>query len=154
LSGRKSLVEKTSSSVPIRVENVSNVPVEDLTKNGAEKVRVQYLIDERHGSNCFYLRQYTVLKGGHTPLDRHEYEHQVYVLSGRGLIRQGEPSQACRGLHQGDVVFIPSNAVHQFTNESDEPFVFVCVKGNPKLYAAETEGSGQSIQSQGSKGNC
>lgn len=131
------MAQKTESKERIFAVNASSVSVEDLTKKGAEKVKVRYLIDERHGSDRFALRQYTVEKGGHTPLDQHEYEHQVYVLSGRGLVREAEHSPILRELSEGDAVFVPSNAVHQFINQRDEPFVFLCVKGNPKLYSAK-----------------
>lgn len=127
------MVQKVESK--ILVTSIDSVPIEDMTKRGARDVKVQYLIDEQHGSNRFALRLYTVLKGGHTPLDQHNYEHQVYVLSGHGLLRESEQNQsALRELREGDAIFVPSNAVHQFLNKHDEPFVFLCVKGNPKLY--------------------
>lgn len=106
-----------------------------MQKKGAENVKVRYLIDERHGSNRFSLRLYAVQKNGHTPLDQHEYEHQVYVLSGEGKLRgEKENGPVLRTLRAGDTVFLPSNAVHQFVNERGEPFIFLCVKGNPALY--------------------
>jgi quercetin dioxygenase-like cupin family protein len=123
----------------VLVLNSNSVAAEHMEKIGAERVKVRYLIDERQGSNRFALRQYTVEKGGHTPLDQHQYEHHVYVLSGRGLLRESKDGPGLRELNAGDVVFIPSNGVHQFINERDEPFVFLCVKGNPKLYSSDTE---------------
>jgi quercetin dioxygenase-like cupin family protein len=147
------LVQKTETGERIFVVNARAVPVEDLAKKSAAKVKVRYLIDERHGSNRFALRQYAVEKGGHTPLDQHEYEHQVFVLSGRGLLREAEQSPVLRELGEGDCVFVPSNAVHQFSNERDEPFVFLCVKGNPKLYAAKGGGQKQRSGSQDSADN-
>jgi quercetin dioxygenase-like cupin family protein len=122
----------------VLVLNSNIVAAEDMGKIGAQRVKVQYLIDERHGSNRFALRQYTVEKGGHTPLDQHQYEHHVYVLAGRGLLRESKDGPALRELHAGDVIFVPSNGVHQFLNERDEPFVFLCVKGNPKLYSSKS----------------
>jgi hypothetical protein len=62
------MVQKTAREKRILTVNANAVPVEELTKKGAEKVRVQYLVDERHGSNRFALRQYTVEKGGTLPL--------------------------------------------------------------------------------------
>ncbi|MGA2791107.1 MAG: cupin domain-containing protein [Candidatus Bathyarchaeia archaeon] len=133
------MVQETHTKQNILIVNASAVPVEDFVKNGAEKVRVSYLIDERHGSDRFSLRLYTLEKGGHTPLDEHVHEHHVYVLSGRGLLRQSKETRPLRALKQGDTIFIPSMAVHQFSNESDEPFVFLCVKGNPTLYSSNVQ---------------
>jgi quercetin dioxygenase-like cupin family protein len=115
--------------------NAAHVPVERLEKRGAEKTQVQYLIDDRQGSDRFALRLYTVEKGGHTPLDEHPYEHHVYVLSGQGLLRRSKDANSpLQILKPRDTIFIPSNAVHQFSNTQDERFVFLCVKGNPELY--------------------
>ena len=72
-------------------------------------------------------------------MDEHAHEHQVYVLSGRGLLRQSKETRSLRALKPGDTIFIPSMAVHQFSNESDEPFVFLCVKGNPTLYSSDVQ---------------
>lgn len=128
--------QKATHEPRIFLTNPSNVPVEKLDKVGAEKTLVQYLLDDRHGSNRFALRLYTVQKGGHTPLDEHVHEHQVYVVSGKGLLRQSRDTNApLEELKPGDSLFIPSNSIHQFSNIQDEPFVFLCVKGNPQLYA-------------------
>lgn len=133
------MAQKTEKESIFQV-NARAVPIEDLAKQGADKVQVRYLIDERHGSNRFALRLYTVQKGGHTPLDQHEHEHNVYVLSGEGLLRETkENSLGVRQVREGDAIFISSNAVHQFINERDEPLVFLCVKGNPSLYSTSSQ---------------
>ena len=117
--------------------NSANVPSEKLEK-GAEKTHVQYLIDDRQGSNRFALRLYTIQKGGHTTLDEHQHEHQVYILKGEGLLRESKDADSSlKTLKAGDAIFIPSYAIHQFSNLRDEPFVFLCVKGNPELYRHE-----------------
>jgi quercetin dioxygenase-like cupin family protein len=127
------LTQETVDKRGVFIVNAASVPIENLEKKGAERVKVRYLVDERQGSERFALRLYSVEKSGQTPLDRHEYEHQVYVLAGQGFLRQSEDI-ALQTLHTGDVVFIPSNAVHQFVNEREEPFVFLCVKGSQVLY--------------------
>jgi quercetin dioxygenase-like cupin family protein len=129
------LGQKAEQEKRIFLVNPANVPVEVLDKKGVDRTQVQYLIDDRQGSHRFALRLYTIQKGGHTPLDQHPYEHHVFVMSGEGLLRQSkQPNAPQRTLKARDALFIPSNAVHQFSNEKDEPFTFLCVKGNPKLY--------------------
>jgi len=137
--GEFKMVQETSTKQNIFIVNASAIPIEDFARSGAEKVRVRYLIDERHGSDRFTLRLYTLEKGGHTPLDEHAYEHHVYVLSGKGLLRHSKENQTLKALKPGDTIFIPSGAVHQFSNESDEPFEFLCVRGNPTLYLSNLQ---------------
>jgi len=137
------MVQEVSTKQNILIVSASSVPTEDFMKNGAEKVKVRYLFDERHGSDRFSLRLYTLEKGGHTPLDEHAYEHHVYVLSGEGLLRLSRVTRPLKALKPGDAIFIPSMAVHQFSNEADEPFVFLCVKGNPALYLSDVQANVQ-----------
>lgn len=118
----------------------SEVNADNLQKNDARNVMVKYLIDERHDSTRFSLRLYSVNKGGKTPLDRHNYEHHVYVLNGEGVLKhKADTSTTQDAVKQGDAIFIPSNAIHQFINNEDGPLVFLCVKGNPRLYRENSE---------------
>ena len=138
MSQQAGRIEQQAKSQSIFLVNAANVPIEKLDKKGAENAQVQYLIDDRQDSNRFALRLYTVQTGGHTPLDEHPYEHHVYVLEGEGLLRQSKDSDApLKTVKPGDSIFIPSNAIHQFSNTCDTPFVFLCVKGNPQLYKHE-----------------
>ncbi len=144
------MTRETFDQTGVFIVNASSVPSEKLAKSGAEKVEVKYLVDERHGSERFALRLYSVEKSGHTPMDRHVYEHQVYVLSGEGSLKQvNDGLPVLKSVRAGDTIFIPSFAVHQFINEREEPLVFLCVKGNPALYAID----GKSTASDDSAGN-
>lgn len=104
--------QKAAHKERIFIVNSSNVAVEDLVKKGAKNVKVRNLIDERQGSNKFFLRLYAIGKDGHTPLDQHEYEHHVYVLTGQGILKVEENGPILRQLRGGDSIFIPSNAIH------------------------------------------
>lgn len=104
---------------------------EVLSKEGAEKVRVKYLIHKAVGAEKFFLRYYSVAKGGHTPLDKHAGEHEVFVMKGRGRVIGS--NQEC-DLVPGDAIFIKSNEVHQFINTGSEPLEFLCVRGADELY--------------------
>lgn len=129
----------------VYVVNSNRVGGEALANKGAEKVTVRYLIGEREGSSRFALRLYTVEEGGHTPLDQHAYEHHVYVLHGRGVMRTDDNGATLREINEADSIFIPSNAVHQFINEQREPLVFLCVKGNPSIYTQSSPKEEQSL---------
>jgi quercetin dioxygenase-like cupin family protein len=147
------LPHKTKRTERIFIVNLSDVAVENLAEKGAKNGKVRYLIDERHGSNKFSLRVYTIGKDGHTPLDQHEYEHHVYVLSGQGLLKVDENGPMLRQLREGDSIFVPSNAVHQFINERSEPLVFLCVKGNPRIYQHNSPNS-ESVTQDASRNFC
>ena len=111
------------------------MPFQALSVDGADKVRVKYLISKSAGARNFYLTYYSVEKGGHTPLDNHVNEHEVFIVRGKGrLIGSDEQHE----LRPGDSIYIRSNEVHQLVNDENEPLEFLCVKGADELYASRS----------------
>ncbi len=113
------------------------VQFQALSKEGAEKVKVKYLINKPAGAPNFYLTYYSVEKGGHTSLDNHVNEHEVFIMRGKGLIMgAGEQHE----LALGDTIYIKSNEAHQLVNIGDEPLEFLCVRAD-ELYALQNSGT-------------
>ena len=93
-------------------------------EEGAERVRIRQVITESEGAPHFVMRVFEILPGGFTPKHSHAWEHEVFILSGKGHVLSAE------GLHPiqpGDVVFIPGNELHQFQNSGDRPLEFICL---------------------------
>lgn len=90
-------------------------------------VSVQWLVGNEEKAPFFAIRYFEVEPGGQTVLDQHPHDHGVFVLRGRGRVRLGEEYYE---LGFGDVVYIPGNEVHQFFNEGEEIFAFLCVIPN------------------------
>ena len=76
------------------------------------------------GAPNFCMRVIDIEPGSSTPSHDHPWEHEVFVLSGRGVVvgEQGETQIA-----KDSVVFIPPDEHHCFTNNGDEPLRFICV---------------------------
>lgn len=76
------------------------------------------------GARNFYMRLFEIAPGGHTPKHAHDWEHEVFVHSGKGECwhdGQWHP------LKPGDVMFMPALEEHQLRNAGDVVFVFVCL---------------------------
>ena len=91
----------------------------------AREVTVKYLLHAGIGARRLQLRLFTVEPSGYTPLERHEHEHEVYVLRGRLLVRGGDGGIL---VSPGDALFIASMEPHQFLNPGEEPAKFLCTK--------------------------
>ncbi len=106
------------------VKDYREVEMNDVTEEGAKNVKIQWLIDEKIGKT-FAMRRFVVKKGGHTPLHRHDWEHGVFVLAGKGALvdEQGKEHE----LKPGTFAFVEPNELHQFKNKGEEDFVFLCV---------------------------
>ncbi|MEM3011413.1 MAG: cupin domain-containing protein [Candidatus Bathyarchaeia archaeon] len=107
------------------VTSVEKAREYEVREKGARGVRVKYLLHKGVGAKKLQLRLFTVDVGGYTPLECHEHEHEVFILSGKALVRGGNQEAI---VQAGNVVFIASNEEHQFKNIGDEPLKFLCTK--------------------------
>ena len=92
----------------------------DKVKNVEKRV----LVGPQDNAPNFSLRRFTVGAGGCTPYHTHPWEHEVYILAGRGEVRFAGGSRA---VEPGDFAFVPPNDEHQFVNAGDDPFEFLCM---------------------------
>lgn len=107
---------KVSASIDIN-EN----PVSDPK---AEGVFMKMLVGPQDGAPNFFLRRFRISPGGHTPLHQHAWEHEVYVLSGRG---EAYSDQGNRVIAAGSVLYIPSEELHQFINTGQTDLELLCI---------------------------
>jgi quercetin dioxygenase-like cupin family protein len=94
-------------------------PVQELP--GVVKREV---INADDGAPNFCMRVFEVEPGSSTPPHSHWWEHEVFVLSGRGVVVSGEGETQ---IVKDSVVFIPPDEHHCFVNNGDEPLRFICV---------------------------
>jgi len=99
---------------------------EDATvqEEGAEGVKIKWLLDKSVGAPAFAMRHFTVQPGGHTPLHKDDWEHEVYVLEGEGFVKHQDREYPIR---PGDAVFVPANQLHQFRNTKSSRLRFLCM---------------------------
>ncbi len=91
---------------------------------GAFKVKVRWLITKEMGAPNFAMRIFDVAPRGRSPLHSHPWEHEVYVLKGKGTV-VGKNSE--KKISPGDVVFVAPDELHQFKNAGKTTLQFICV---------------------------
>lgn len=96
---------------------------------GASGARMRMLIGPEDGAQRFHMRHFEIAPGGHTPLHQHDYEHEVLVLGGEGVVR-GEDGE--RPIRAGDVVWVPPGELHQFRSTGNEALSFICLIPAPQ----------------------
>ncbi|MGD8505999.1 MAG: cupin domain-containing protein [Candidatus Bathyarchaeota archaeon] len=109
----------------MHVTCVDEIREYNLKREGAKGVGVKYLLHKGVGAKRIQLRLFTIEVNGYTPIERHEHEHEVYMLRGRAVVRGGSKEVL---VTTGNVIFIPSNEEHQFKNVGDEKVEFLCTK--------------------------
>lgn len=111
----------------MQIKQSQQVPQNPVNMEGASGCQVRILVGENERAPNFVMRQFEVAPGGHTPRHFHDYEHEVYVLEGQGVVIDGDFE---RPLSAGDVVFVAPDDVHQFRNTGNGPLKFLCLIPN------------------------
>lgn len=102
----------------------TDVAAEPVEIDGARDVLIRWLIAKDDGAENFAMRLFDVKPGGHTPLHQHDWEHEVFIVTGSGELRDKDGKES---FQKGDVIFVPSMKWHQFVNTDEELLQFICV---------------------------
>ncbi len=84
--------------------------------------RIRWLITHRDGAPTFSMRLIEVDKGKSTPHHSHDYEHEIFVVSGSCNVKMGTTEKKASA---GDFIFIPPNVPHGMT--ATEDMKIICV---------------------------
>jgi quercetin dioxygenase-like cupin family protein len=111
----------------MKIVNYKQVNAAPVNMEGSHNCSVRWLIGEADGAPSFAMRQFEVAPGGYTPRHFHDYEHEVFVLEGNGVVIEDRTEHA---LKPGDVILVKPNEVHQFRNTGTAALKFLCLIPN------------------------
>jgi quercetin dioxygenase-like cupin family protein len=106
------------------VKTHTAVPAEKVTMAGAENVTIRWLLGKDSPAPNFWLRLFEVQPGGHTPYHAHPYEHEIFILEGRGQLNAKGTSH---DLAAGTFALVEPNEEHQFENTGRETLKLLCL---------------------------
>jgi quercetin dioxygenase-like cupin family protein len=111
----------------MKVANFKSIEARKVGDPDVKGVTIRLLISKKDGAPNFAMRLFEIESGGNTPFHKHEWEHEVFVLEGKGSLVTEEGTFP---LSKGDAVFVPGEENHQFKNTSGDRLVFLCVVPN------------------------
>jgi len=94
-------------------------PVKEL-----EGVLKRDIITEADGAPNFAMRFFEVDNGSSTASHSHPFEHEIFILNGKGVVA-GE--QGSIPIGKGSVIFVAPNEPHCIVNTGNEHLEFICV---------------------------
>jgi len=92
----------------------------EIVKNVTGRV----VIGKDDGAPNFCMRAFTIGADGFTPRHAHEWEHEIFIHSGKGQVFQ---KGQWTDVEAGTAVFIPGHEEHQLRNRGNEDFTFICL---------------------------
>jgi quercetin dioxygenase-like cupin family protein len=89
-------------------------------KNAAMKA----LISPKEGWDGYVMRVIELAEGGYSPHHTHEWPHINYILEGHGTLHvDGKDTP----VEAGSYAYVPAGSRHQYKNEGDGMFRFICI---------------------------
>lgn len=122
------------------IRNIHSAPMNEIDLPGVSGAKMAIMVGREDNAPNFALRSIEVDPGGNTPQHAHDYEHEVYVVSGSGhVLLEGKRNE----IKTGDVIYVPANQEHQFTADqgSGESLRFLCVVPVEQNCGGEVPGS-------------
>ncbi len=108
----------------MKIVHYKEVPPILMNTDPVKHVAGRVMLGSKDGAKNFCMRQFEIGPGGFTPRHRHDWEHEVWILKGEGKVFIGE---TWHELKPDTAIFVPPNVEHQFRNNSDEVFSFLCL---------------------------
>lgn len=107
----------------LKLLHYTDIEAEDV-ESGSKNLKIRWLITKEDGAKNFAMRLFEMAAGGNTPLHTHDWEHEVFILEGEGVVVGGQKEHSFKA---GDVIFVPANELHQFRSGGERTVKFLCL---------------------------
>jgi len=104
----------------MKINNYQDVAAKELVTG----VTMRVVAGPEHGAPTFAMRLFELQPGSSTPQHSHDWEHEVFVIAGRGILRSAEGELK---LGEGDAVLVPPGEQHCFANTGNAVLRLICV---------------------------
>jgi quercetin dioxygenase-like cupin family protein len=90
----------------------------------APGVSMRVVAGPAEGAPTFVMRVFEMQSGCATPLHTHPWEHEIFVLAGKGILKSGGRETP---LIEGDAITVLPNEQHSFLGIGKDVFRIICV---------------------------
>jgi quercetin dioxygenase-like cupin family protein len=104
----------------VKVQNYRQVEGNEA----APGVVMRVVAGPSEGAPNFAMRVFEIQPGSATSAHSHAWEHEVFVVSGQGVLRGADTE---RQLSEGDSVLVLPDEPHCFANTGDDILRVICV---------------------------
>jgi len=93
-------------------------------QTAAPGVTMRVVAGPAEGAPTFVMRIFEIQSGSATPHHAHPWEHEIFVVSGQGILKSGNTEKP---LREGDAVLVLPGEPHSFFNAGKDTFRVICV---------------------------
>jgi quercetin dioxygenase-like cupin family protein len=93
-------------------------------KEEVQGVTMHVVAGPDEGVPNFVMRVFELKPLSATPFHSHPWEHEVFIVSGKGIVKSEREETA---LKEGDAIYVKPGEKHCFNNAGKDVFRFVCL---------------------------
>ena len=105
----------------MKMHHYRDVPATEPLKGVGKRV----VIGPDEGARNFVMRVFEVAPGRTSPDHAHPWEHEIFILAGKGAARGEDGSETA--VSEGSTLFIPAGEKHCLINKGSQTLSFICV---------------------------
>lgn len=109
------------------INSIKKAKEVSITLENVKDITIRWLLPPEAGTPNFEMRYFEIKKGGYSRQETHPWEHEVFVVKGRGIVRGKDREKV---VEVGDAILIAPNEFHQFRSTEEKDFGFICVIPN------------------------
>jgi quercetin dioxygenase-like cupin family protein len=109
----------------MKLKKVNDIQLEEVAMYGSTGTKIQWIWSKKDGMPHFAMRKFILSPGGEIGLHHHPEEHEIYILSGKGVVFND--SDEIIHVQPEDALYVPSNEPHGYKNIGKEDLVFLCL---------------------------
>jgi len=113
----------------MKIAHYSEIPPKTFEGEAVRGIKGRVLIGKDDGAPTFVMRLFEVEPGGYSPQHSHDWEHEIFIHQGEGIVYFEGKTYPVRA---GCAVFVPPDTEHQIRNTGEELMLFLClIPGGP-----------------------
>ena len=109
----------------MKIKNIDEIKSESVSMYGSTDTSIQWLWGKDDGVPNFALRKFSIKPSGNIGLHGHSEEHEIYILSGKGIVFDDSGNEI--QIKENDTIFVSPNEAHAYTNTGTEDLQFLCI---------------------------
>ncbi len=109
----------------MKLKKLHDIPAEDVAMYGSTKTKIEWIWGKADNVPHFALRRFIIKPGGEIGLHAHPEEHEIFILSGMGLVFNDKGQEI--DVATEDSLYVPPGEAHGYKNSGDCDLIFLCI---------------------------
>ncbi len=109
----------------MKIKDSSIVSTESVSMFGSTGTSIKWLWSKDDGVPNFALRKFSISPGGEIGIHSHDEEHEIYILSGSGVVFNDSGKKYA--IKSDTTLYVPPKESHGYKNTGKDILEFLCI---------------------------